>query len=199
MIRPSVFCLLVFLMVATCNSGFCQNVPGCFQPSFGPPPCPASRPPSPPPISRTVQVDVPVPCTPVSCGPPVPCPSNPCAPPVCAPRCPTQPVQVRVDVRVRQEAPKPCVPQTFCCENPPVLEPIFYRAAGLVESLLVAPLVLGERFMGHPVPVPLPVPTPMPCWHMPAPGVSSLSSASGDYSMRAVLPSGQVRSTGAAD
>jgi hypothetical protein len=145
---------------------FCQGVPGCFPPSYSPQrPCPAQRPE--PPITRTVQVDVPVPCAPVPCGPPMACAPYPCAPPVCVPPpCPTKPIQVRVDVVVRPEAPKPCVPQTYCCENPPVFEPIFCRAAGLVQSLIAAPLGLGERFMGHPVPTALPVPQPVPCWRM---------------------------------
>jgi hypothetical protein len=165
MFRSAVFCGLAVLFFTSVLPGMCQGIPGCY-----PSPYPAVKPctpPSPPPISRTVRVDVPVPCGPVVCGAPMPCPPNPCAPRVCPPPRP-QPVQVRVDVVVRPETPKPCTPpQTFCCENPPVFEPFFCQAAGLVQSLIAAPLGLGERFMGHPVPSPLPIPQPMACWRMP--------------------------------
>lgn len=168
MIRIAIFFSLFIMLLATSGPALCQGFPACYPapiPSYSQ--CGPSRPA--PPISRTVQVDVPVPCALMPCGPPIPCRPNPCGPPVCAPPpCPTKPVQVRVDVVVRPESPKPCAPQTFCCENPPVFEPIFYRAAGLVQSLIVAPLGLGERFMGHPVPMPMPVPQPMPCWRAPA-------------------------------
>jgi len=156
MMRITTFVGFFIILFATSVPAFCQGIPGCYSPPLpGVNPCVTSYPA--PPINRTVQVDVPVPCPPVGCGPP------PCAPP-----CPTQPVQVRVDVRVRPEGPKPCAPQRFCCENPPVFEPIFCQAAGLVQSLIAAPLFLGERFMAHCVPMPLPVPTPVPCWRMPA-------------------------------
>jgi hypothetical protein len=169
MLRLFTFCGLVGLFFLTSAVGLCQGVPGFYpQPFPAVKPCVPSHPT--PPISRTVQVDVPVPCPPVGCRPPMPCPPNLCGPPVCAPPPPTRPVQVNVDVRVRPEAPKPCAPERFCCENPPIFEPIFYQAAGLVQSLIAAPLALGERFMGHPVPSPLPAPTPIPCWRMPAAG-----------------------------
>jgi hypothetical protein len=35
------------------------------------------------------------------------------------------------------------------CENPPVFEPIFYQAAALARSLVVAPLFLGDMVLGH--------------------------------------------------
>jgi hypothetical protein len=35
--------------------------------------------------------------------------------------------------------------------------------------LIAAPLCIGERFMGHPVPAPLPPVTPIPCWRVCAP------------------------------
>lgn len=159
------------LFIASClssSSGLCQGVPGCFPRPYPPAQqCTGPRPE--PPITRTVQVDVPMPCPPAPCGPPMVCRPHPCAPPVCAPPpCPTKPVQVRVDVVVRPEAPKRCAPQTFCCENPPVFEPILCQAAGLIHALIAAPLGLGERFMGHPVPNALPVPTPMPFWRLQA-------------------------------
>ncbi len=151
MMRITILICFFIMLFATSVPVLSQGIPGCYQPPF----------------TRTVQVDVPVPCPPVGCGPAVPCPPNPCAPPVCAPPCPTRPVQVRVDVVVRPEVPKPCLPQPFCCENPPVFEPIFCQAAGLVQSLIAAPLALGERFMGHCVPMPLPAPCPVPCWSLP--------------------------------
>jgi hypothetical protein len=167
MIRIAIFFSLFIMLLATSGPALCQGIPAHYPaPLHSFSQCGASRPA--PPITRTVQVDVPVPCPPVSCGPPMPCPPSPCAPHACLPPRPTQPVQVRVDVVVRPEAPKLCAPQSFCCENPPVFEPIFYQAAGLVQSLIAVPLALGERFMGHPVPLPLPVPSPMPCWRMPA-------------------------------
>jgi len=160
MFRCAVFFGVAVLFFTGVVPGMCQGIPGCYpQPYPALKPCTPS---SPPPISRTVQVDVPLPCGPVVCGAPMPCPPNPCAPP------PPRPVQVRVDVVVRPETPKPCpAPQAFCCENPPVFEPIFCAAAALVQSLIAAPLGLGERLMGHPVPSPLPIPQPVACWRMP--------------------------------
>jgi len=154
------------MLLATSVTGFCQGIPGCY-PQHIPAvkPCVPDRP---APISRTVQVDVPVPCAPLACNVRIPCPPQPCVLPACGPPCPTQPVRVRVDVVVRPEAPKPCVPERFCCENPPVFEPIFCQAASLVESLIAAPLALGETLMGHPVPLPMPAARPVPCWHVPA-------------------------------
>lgn len=148
------------LMLASISPGFCQGMPGCY-----PPPLPAMKPcaPSrPAPISRTVQVDVPVPCGPMSCGPAAACRPHPCAPPVCAPPPPTRPVQVRVDVVVRPEGPKPCPPPKICCENPPVFEPFFYQAAGMIRSLILAPLGLGERLLGHGGPMCRPMMHPCP-------------------------------------
>jgi hypothetical protein len=175
MLRVVGFFSFVLIFLTSSGSGLCQGLPGCHPPLLpvGNPCvtiCPA------PPVTRTVQVDVPAPCAPVPCYSPMPCPPFPCAQPVCPPPpCPTRPVRVRVDVVVRPEVRKPCVPQTFCCENPPVFEPIFYQAAALVQSLIAAPLAMGERFMGHPVPLPLPVPTPMPCWCMQAAGCTPCS------------------------
>jgi hypothetical protein len=165
MFRYAVFFGLAVLFFTSVVTGMCQGIPGCY-----PAPVPSMRPcepPSPPPIRRSVRVDVPVPCAPVTCGAAMHCPPHPCAPPVCAPPPPTRPVQVRVDVVVRPENPKPCAPQRFCCENPPIFEPFFCQGAGLIQSLLAAPLALGERLMGHPVPAPLPAATPIPCWRMP--------------------------------
>jgi len=154
--RINIFVGCFIISLATGGLALCQDIQGCY-PRPMPPvnPCLTSR--AAPPIARTVQVQVPVPCSPVSCG------LRPCAPP-----CPPQPVQLRVDVVVRSEVPKSCPPQRFCCENPPIFEPIFCQAAGLVKSLIAAPLALGERLMGHPVPLPMPAPRPMPCWRMPA-------------------------------
>ena len=167
MMRITVCSVLIVLLLASVPA-LSQGVPGCYPsplPSVNR--CLPSRPA--PPIARTVRVDVPVPCAPVVCGPALPCPQHPCARPVCAPPPPTRPVQVRVDVVVRPEAPKLCPPQRFCCENPPVFEPIFCQAAGLAKSLIAAPLFLGERLLGHCVPVPMPALPSDACWHMPPP------------------------------
>jgi hypothetical protein len=113
------------------------------------------------------------PCSQPPCYRPMSCCPNPCPPP-----CPTKPVRVRVDVVVRPESPKPCMPQRYCCENPPVFEPIFYHAAWMLKSLVAAPLGLGDRMLGHgairqPCPPPIPVPC-IPCRLVPcAPQVQS--------------------------
>jgi hypothetical protein len=140
--------LSLVLILASALSGICQCVQapcpmGCYQPK----PCVVR--PSPPPMVRTVQVNVPVPCPTPTCGMPRRCPPHPCAPPVLAPTCPTRPVNVRVEVRVRPEAPKPCIPKRYCCMNPPVFEPIFCQAARMVRSMMVAPLRIGEGILGH--------------------------------------------------
>jgi hypothetical protein len=167
MLRISVWVGVFVLVLASSAVGLCQVVqpalPG-YQPGINPcKPQPRAEP-----VVRNVQVDVPVPCAPpAGCMPFTGCSPHPyCAPP-CPPPCPTRPVNVKVEVVVRPEAPKPCVPQTFCCENPPVFEPFICQAVGLVQSVIVSPLGLGEMFMGHPVPLPLPIPTPMPCWRQP--------------------------------
>jgi hypothetical protein len=150
---------LLFLLANT-GEAFCQTVPAC-RPTF-PPLCnrldsraAAAA------VTRTVQVDVPVPCPANRSAAPVMLPPQPGRGPVCSPPCPTQPVQVRIDVRVRPEAPKSCPVVRFCCENPPVFEPIFCRAAQIVRSAIVAPLGLGECFLGHGIPRP-PCPPPIP-------------------------------------
>lgn len=113
--------------------------------------------------TSTVQVDVPVPCAP-SCIPQTGCSPYPCCPPPCPRPCQTQPVKVKVEVVVRPETPKCCAPQRFCCENPPVFEPVFYHAAWMLRSLVLAPLGLGNRMLGHcPPRVPLPPPVPVAC------------------------------------
>jgi len=156
MMRIIIFIGFFIILLTTSVPALCQPIAGCYPPPFpAAQRCAGSTPA--PPITRSVQVDVPVPCSPAGC-----------VPPACAPPCPTMPVQVRVDVVVRPEVPKPCPPQRFCCENPPVFEPIFCQAAGLVQSLIAAPLFLGERFMAHPVPMPLSAPCPVPCWRLPA-------------------------------
>ncbi len=185
MLRACVSLSFVIILLSSLP-GFCQGIPGWgnrLDPNWCAPgylqPKPCGKRTAPPPMVRTVQVSVPVPCqqpphcmpvssAPPSCLPPMGFPPRPCVPPVCSPPCPTRPVNVRVEVRVRPEAPKPCVPKRYCCMNPPVFEPFFCRAAGMLGSILAAPLALGEMFMGHPVPMPLPAPTPIPCWRAPA-------------------------------
>lgn len=123
--------------------------------------------PPPRPVSRTVEVNVPVcfaPSTP--CMPMKACAPLLCFPPVssCPPPCPTKPVRVRVDVVVRPGNPKPCVPHRYCCENPPVFEPIFYHAAWMLKSMVAAPLALGDYALGRgAVHQPLPPPIPVAC------------------------------------
>lgn len=152
------FCSLIFL--ASSLPGICQGIPG-YHPANCFPPKPIPRGPQVAPIVRTMQVNVPAPCPPpIRCGPMGACsPSFRCPPP-----CPTRPVRVRVEVVVRPEARKPCVPQRYCCENPPVFEPILCRAAGMLRSMVLAPLGLGECILGHGVPrVPCPPPIPVAC------------------------------------
>lgn len=159
---------VVFIFLATNTLGVCQVAQPAF-PAYQPGVNPCKPQPRPQRAVRTVQVDVPVPCLPPrACMPVAACPSYPGCPPPCPPPCQTRPVRVRVDVVVRPEAPKPCVPKRFCCENPPVFEPIVCQAVGMVQSLIAVPLALGEKLMGHPVPKPLPVPTPVQCWRQPA-------------------------------
>jgi hypothetical protein len=134
---------LVILFLASVVPGMCQGIPGCY-----PPPYPAIRPyapPSPPPVTRTVQVDVPVPCGPVSCDAPMSCPQNPCAPRVYPPPQP-QPVQVRVDIRVR---PEPCGqqrPDQSVCRDYGALGPII----GMTAAIMSAPIRLLERMFPGP-------------------------------------------------
>jgi hypothetical protein len=162
MLRICVWLGVVVVFLATNTLVFCQ-VAGPALPGYQAGINPCKPQPRAEPVARTVQVNVPVPAS--SCVPPCGFPPPPCGF-VCPPP-PAQPVRVRVEVVVRPEAPKPCVPQSFCCETPPVFEPIFYHAAGMIQSLIAAPLALGEMFMAHPVPMPLPVLTPMPCSRQP--------------------------------
>ena len=151
---------LAVLFFASVVPGVCQGIPGCYPPSFPVHQCAPSRP---APISRTVQVAVPAPCAQPSPYVPVRARSpHSCYAPPCAPPCPTRPVRVRVEVVVRPQKPKSCCNQRFCCENPPVFEPIFYHAAWMLRSAMLAPLGLGERMLGHgmrrqPCPAPVPV------------------------------------------
>ncbi len=157
---------IVFLVLATCNSGHCQGIPRFCPPCVpGVHLCPMNQPVPPAPITKTVQVDVPAPCTPpMRCIPSPVCSPYQGCPPSCPPPCPTRPVRVRVEVVVRPESPRPCMPQRYCCENPPVFEPIFYHAAWMLKSILCAPLSLGECMLGHgPIRQPLPPPIPVAC------------------------------------
>lgn len=166
MLRFQVWLGVVVLLLALAGFGECQVV----QPRLRQNP-PGSQyfcqpqPPSPKPVSRTVQVDVPVPCPPpFPCRPVPACAPYPCCPLPCPPPCPSRPVQVRVDVVVRPDTSKPCLPQRYCCENPPIFEPIVCHAAWMLNSILMAPLGLGESVLGHGMPrQPLPPPTPVPC------------------------------------
>lgn len=162
------------LILVICNLGFSQGTAGCYPPCApSVQSCPMNCPSPPAPVTKTVQVDVPVPCAPpVRCMPAPLCSPYQCCPPPCPPPCPTRPVRVRVDVVVRPESPKTCMPQRYCCENPPVFEPIFYHAAWMLKSIVAAPLGLGDSMLGHgtirqPVPPPIPVaciPRPIACY-----------------------------------
>jgi hypothetical protein len=142
----AIFCL-VFLVFTTADPCFCQTVAGCY-PQCVPPvqPCPVSRPAPPPPITRTVQVDVPLPCAPAPCGPPMACPPQACAPPMCPLPCPTRPVQVKIDVRVR---PEPCGqqrPDQDICRDYGALAPLI----GVTAAIMSAPIRLLERMFPGP-------------------------------------------------
>jgi hypothetical protein len=184
MLRYTGLCTFV-IFLATSVSGICQGIPAWYRTPCPPPkPCVSSPPPTR--FSRTVQVDVPAPCPPRFCGPAA-CYGNQFGPPSCRPPCPTRPVNVRVDVVVRPEVKKPCVPQRFCCENPPVFEPFFCRAAWMLRSAILAPLGLGEGILGHGFPrVPCPPPTPIacpPCQAPPCTGVVNACSRPGPQLM----------------
>jgi len=128
---------LVIVVLAPCAESFGQNIPACY-----PSPFPAVRSRdmgrSAPPIGRTVQVDVPVPCAPVGCGPVMPYPAHPCCPPVCAP--PTRPVQVRVDVRVQPEPYGQQPPDDRVCRDYGGLGPVI----GLAAATLALPIQILE-------------------------------------------------------
>ncbi len=170
MLRFAFFSTLVVLFFTSAVSGVCQSIPGCYRAAFpGIAPC---KPTGPAPISRTVRMDVPVPCAPVGCRPPMPYPPHRCAPSCCAPPPPPLPIRVRVEVVVRSEKPMPCGPKRCCYGNPPIFKPFFGRAAEMIRSGFIAPLGLGKSLMGHPVPVcpprfrcPVPVPACGPVLH----------------------------------
>ncbi len=164
MLRATIsFCLVIIFLSGL--TGFCQGIPQWSPTNCRRPPIACPHPPAVRPTVRTVQVDVPAPCPPAQCGYPIHYRPHPCAPPACAPPPPTRPVRVRVDVVVRPEKPKQGCPQRYCCMNPPVFEPVFCRAAGVLRSMLLAPLCIGERFLGHgtarpPCPPPIPIECP---------------------------------------
>jgi hypothetical protein len=155
--------VLAVLLGMGCSAS-CQGIPGCYPVPYPTAGSCETRPPVQSTV-RTVQVDVPVPCSPaMGCTPAAACAPYGCCRPPCPAPCPPQPVKVQVEVVVRPEAPKPCAPQTFCCENPPVFEPIFYHAAWMLRSMVLAPLGLGECILGHGMPCQAcPRPTPLSC------------------------------------
>jgi len=136
--RIAIFFLVFIASLSTGVAGFCQGVPGCYpQPLPAMKPCAPNRP---APISRTVQVEVPVPCAPTACGGPMLCPPQPCGQPACAPPSPTRPVQVRVDVVVRPEpcARRPPVPEG-CLDLGPMAPLV-----GLVAGIMAVPIRILE-------------------------------------------------------
>jgi hypothetical protein len=166
MVRFIVSIVLLALLIASSAPAFCQGARGCY-PGF----CrtlPNCRPmPTVEPIRRTVQVDVPVPCTPLVCPPRVVCSRRGSMQPMACrrnssyqPPCHTQPVQVRIDVRVR---PEPCGQAQPCrreCRNFGGLGPVIAKAA----AALTLPIrVLEGVFPGrHHCAAP-------GSWHGPAP------------------------------
>ncbi len=191
MLRATILLSSVILL-ASSLPGMCQGIPGCFPTKCVPYKSCAPQP-RPAPIVRTVRVDVPAPCPPISrCMPaPICAPQSRCLPP-CPPPCPTRPVRVRVEVVVKPERRKPCVPQRFCCENPPVFEPIFCSAARILQSVVLAPLGLGQSILGHGVRrVPCPPPTPIacrPCPPPPCPGFAGMCARPAPQYMRHCRP-----------
>ena len=163
MFRASLL-LCVFIFLASTLPGICQGVPGCY-PGIGYPSKSFQPRHRVAPIVRTVRVDVPAPCVPPPCCMPITkCAPGFCGPPPCRPPCPTRPVRVRVEVVVKPEGRKPCVPKRYCCENPPIFEPFFQRAACMLGSMVLAPLGLGQSILGHGLPrVSCPPPTPIAC------------------------------------
>jgi hypothetical protein len=134
--------LLSFVLILASNvSGLCQCMQAPYPAScYQPKPCVVR--PSPPPMVRTVQINVPAPCLLPTCGMPRRCPPHPCAPPVCAPPCPTRPVNVRVEVRVR---PEPCGkggPGRRGCRDLGPLRPLL----GFVSATLAVPIRVLESF-----------------------------------------------------
>lgn len=133
MLRYTLFCGLALSLIIGCGA-FAEAMPPAF-----PAPCPPRQAcaPSPPPITRTVHVDVPAPCPPPPCGY-----RHPCGPPTCAPPRPIRPVQVNVDIRVR---PEPCGKSSPGyreeCRDPGALRPVL---SGLCKALTL-PIRLLER------------------------------------------------------
>lgn len=145
MLRLAAFVGFVLFSLTSSGSGLCQGIPGGY---------PVSRPvgnrcdtrPAVEPITRTVQVDVPVPCPPPTrCVPVGACSPYPCCPSPCPPPCPTRPVQVRIDVRVR---PEPCCGlQAEPKAHPDPLQPVL----GLVAATMAVPIRVLETLFPPPV------------------------------------------------
>ncbi len=138
MLRCAFSLCFALLFFASVVPGVCQGIPYWYAPPFpAKTPCVRS---GPPPISRTVQVDVPVPCPPARCGPQLPYRPHPCAPPACAPPPPTRPVRVRIDVRVRPEACGKGQCAAGECRNLGALAPL----VELTRRALAAPICILE-------------------------------------------------------
>lgn len=131
-------------------------------PLWCPPPSKIFSKPTPEPVRKTIHVDVAVPCTAATYTHARSSQFNPYCSPWCLPPSPTRPVEVKIDVRVRAEDKKPCIPQRICYETPPRFEPIFYHAARMVQAIVAVPLGLGEQLFGHPTPSLRSLPPPMP-------------------------------------
>jgi hypothetical protein len=179
MMHITIFLSLFIMLLATSGPALGQGIPGCYPPPFpATQPCAASRPA--PPITRTVQVDVPVPCPPVGCSAPMPYPAYPCGPPACASPCPTRPVEVRIDVRVRPEpcGQKPPIPQG-CLDLGPMRPVVELVAATMAVPIRVLEMIFPgsvrctpPRPILGPPPVVPPVGCPPPVIPQVAPGTA---------------------------
>ncbi len=141
--RSLVLSCTLILVLATGGACFGQGAPGCYPTTY-----PGFRQcaPAPPlaPITRRVQVEVPVPCPPEMCGPPAQYPSfRPCPPPQ---RCEPRPVRVHIDVRVRPEPCFPNPPLQQACPEPDPLRPVL----GALGAIMAVPVNLLEAALPFP-------------------------------------------------
>jgi hypothetical protein len=135
-----VIAILVGMSVPAASQGIPECYPACYPPTKN---CNNQQPARP--ITRTVQVDVPVPCCPpMGCAPVTGCPA-PCGPMPCPPACPTQPGNVKGDVRIRPESACAQPPQNNECWDPGPLGPVI----GLLAATMAAPIqALDTLFPG---------------------------------------------------
>lgn len=140
--------IVVFLALVLGNGmpAWGQSVPGCY-PRFCPLPPAMLGKAQGEPIRRTVQVDVPIPCTPMACPPggayqpPAGIPTRACQLNLCyPPLSPTRPIEVNIDVRVRPEPCRPPEPARPARRDFGALGPII----GMAAATLTVPIRLLE-------------------------------------------------------